>query len=91
MKRYRIAAVPVCALFCPLLASLEAHAGVAFGQLDDFQSGTQGWQQGFTSLTQPTVISTGGPNGAGDPYLQNVSSGNFGSGGKQVVFNTVQW
>jgi hypothetical protein len=91
MKRYRIAILSVCATFASFPASRDAGAGVAFGQVDDFGSGTAGWQQGFISSTPPTVVSTGGPNGSGDAYLQNVSSGNFGAGGKQVMLNTAQW
>lgn len=76
------------------LAPTAARAGVSFGQIDDFQSDTAGWQQGHVAPINPnppTVISTGGPAGSGDPYLQNVSSGGFGPGSKQVMFNRLQW
>ena len=81
-------------IFALWLAPTTARAGVSFGQLDDFQSDTAGWQQGHTAPfnpNPPTVIATGGPSGTGDPYLQSVSSGTFGAGGKQVMFNRLQW
>lgn len=91
MKGYRIATIPFCAALAGVLGSIQAGAAVTFGQVDDFQSGTAGWQQGFISPTPPTVVATGGPAGAGDAYLQNVSSGSLGAGGKQVMMNTAQW
>ena len=80
--------------FALWLVPTVARAGVSFGQLDDFQTDTAGWQQGNAAPINPnppTVISTGGPSGPSDPYLQNVSSGGFGPGGKQVMFNRLQW
>ena len=69
-----------------------ARAAITFGQLDDFQSGmTTGWQQGAISTHPTTVVATDGPGGAGDAYLQNVSTGMFGAGSKQVMFNMAQW
>jgi hypothetical protein len=77
----------------PGLISPSPAAAVTFGQLDDFQGGTtMGWSHGSQfSPNPPTNVPTGGPDGAGDRYLQNVSSGNFGAGGKQVVINLAQW
>lgn len=76
-----------------LLTALSGSraAGVTFGQLDSFQSGTAGWQQGFGSPNPTSVVAGGGPDGAADPYLKNVSTGTFSAGGKQVMFNTAQW
>jgi hypothetical protein len=68
---------------CPATAQISA------GQLDDFQQGgAQGWQEGASSPNPPQVISTGGPAGAGDAFLQNLSSGSGSAGGKMTVFNT---
>ena len=74
------------------LVPAAAQASINFGQIDTFQDGSPaGWQQGVISPHEPTVVMTGGPDGAGDAYLQNVSSGGFGSGSKQVMFNQAQW
>lgn len=87
----------VAALFslCGLsfIAGPKAASGaIAFGQLDDFQNGTtSGWQEGSPSPNPPTNVATGGPGGAGDRFLQNVSSGSGGAGGKQIMFNQAQW
>jgi hypothetical protein len=75
-------------------AALLSHNSLAvtFGQLDDFQDGTvMGWSQGAPSPNPTSNVNTGGPAGAGDQYLLNVSSGLFGAGGKQAMFNRVQW
>jgi hypothetical protein len=72
--------------------SANAHATITFGQLDDFQDGTtMGWQQGFNATHPTSNITDGGPNGAGDHYLSNVSIGGFGASSRQVMFNNVQW
>lgn len=91
MQRIRIARGLVgLGLLLTATAPLSG-AGITFGQLDDFQSGTAGWQQGFHSPNPTSVVATGGPTGAGDPYLKNVATGSFGPGGKQVMFNNAQW
>ena len=76
-----------------LSASLQAAAcaGISFGQFDDFGSGVGGWSEGASSPNPPAVVSSGGPDGAGDPYLANVSSGSFGAGSRQIMFNQSQW
>ena len=66
-------------------------AAISFGQLDDFLSGTAGWSEGAPSPNPPVVVATGGPSGDTDPYLLNVSSGGFGGGSKQIMFNQSQW
>ncbi len=61
---------------------------IGLGLLDDFEDGTeQGWTRGPAGQNQPTNIPDGGDGGAGDNYLENLSTGEFGSGGKQVMFN----
>jgi hypothetical protein len=65
---------------------------VQFGQIDQFQDGTTaGWGQGSVSPTPTTNVATGGPAGTGDRYILNSSSGQFGAGGKQILFNTGNW
>jgi hypothetical protein len=66
-----------------------ATAQIMPGQVDDFQQGgTQGWIEGAASPNPPQVVATGGPAGAGDAFLQNLSSGSSFAGGKMTVFNT---
>jgi hypothetical protein len=83
-----------------LLAGIAAPHGasaVTLGQVDDFEDGTtQGWVvalQGANppAATLPTNISSGGPAGANDNYLQLTSLGNYGPGGKLIAINVSQW
>jgi hypothetical protein len=69
-----------------------ARAAVVFGQVDDFQDGTtMGWSEGASTPNEPANAS-GGPGGAQDLYVRNVSSGGIGgAGSKQVMFNGAQW
>lgn len=70
-----------------------AHAIVS-GQADDFQDGSPaGWTEGeiLPSPNPPTVVFGGGPAGAGDNYLENVSAGGIGAGSRMVMFNNTQW
>lgn len=71
-----------------------SFAQVTAGQVDDFEDGTvQGWMEGAISPNPPTNIATGGPAGAGDNFLQNISvipvSGTVGR--RMAMFNTAQW
>ncbi|MFD0836038.1 T9SS type A sorting domain-containing protein [Mariniflexile aquimaris] len=78
-----------------VVISTSVLAQVVAGQIDDFENGTvQSWEEGggiSSSPNPPVNISTGGPNGANDNFLRNVSSGSFGAGGKMVMFNQNQW
>ena len=79
------------ALFCLLALALRALA-ISPGQVDTFEDGTtMGWQEGAPSPNPPTNVPTGGPAGAGDAYLENISSGGFGAGAKMIMFNDAQW
>ncbi|WP_242093230.1 T9SS type A sorting domain-containing protein [Aestuariivivens sediminicola] len=77
-----------------ILVSTTISSQITANQVDDFENGTvQSWQEGgFTiSPNPPTNISTGGPDGINDNYLQNVSSGGTGAGSRMVMYNTSQW
>jgi hypothetical protein len=76
-----------------LLVALTSPAGaVVSGQTDDFQDGTvMGWQEQAGSPNPPTNVADGGPGGIGDRYLENVSSGMAGAGGRMIMFNQAQW
>ncbi|MFG6685508.1 T9SS type A sorting domain-containing protein [Mariniflexile sp. HNIBRBA6329] len=74
-----------------ILISTSVLSQVFAGQIDDFESGTvQSWAEGAQSPNPPVNISTGGPNGANDNFLRNVSSG-AGPGSRMVMFNQNQW
>jgi len=78
-------------MFCLMLAAVNSRA-INKLQIDDFEDGTvMGWSEGGSSLNPPVNITTGGPAGTGDNYLQNISSGGSGAGSKMVMFNTAQW
>lgn len=67
-------------------------SAISFGQMDTFQDGTtMNWQEGLNSPNPPTNISTGGPDGTGDRYLRDSSTGGFGAGSKLIMFNEAQW
>jgi hypothetical protein len=70
---------------------IPAGATIISGQIDDFQGGTaQLWDSGSANPHPPTNISSGGPAGINDRYLQLTSDG-AGAGGKLVTFNSGQW
>jgi hypothetical protein len=79
-----------------LVASLAVPArAVVVGQIDTFEDGTtQGWTAGGllgVPPFPPTNISTGGPAGAGDNYLQLTAIGGDGPGSRLSAFNLSQW
>ena len=74
-----------------IVASQVPGYAVVIGQVDTFDAGVAGWIEGPPSPNPPTVVPNGGPGGAGDPYLQNVSTGNFGAGSRQIMYNQDQW
>src|SRR5687767_6990280 len=63
---------------------------IMLGQIDTFQNGTiQNWRYGINAATSPVNVPNGGPQGAGDRYLQ-VTSG-FPDPPRLAVFNISQW
>src|SRR4051794_2593506 len=76
------------ALFCVavLSAVVSAQAQVTLGQTDTFSSTVQAW-----AGAQPTWISTGGPAGSGDGFLQLHSIGGSGPTSKMAGNNSAQW
>ncbi len=84
MKVCRIRwAVLVAASLVAALAS-----AVTLGQVDDFQDGTLMFWGGGAALTN---VANGGPNGAGDRFLQIQSNGGSGPGSRLATLNTNQW
>lgn len=75
-----------------LFSSLTVLAQLTAGQIDDFEDGTiQGWFEGAFSPNPPINITTDGPSGVNDNYLQDDSAGGTGSGSKMVIRNMTQW
>lgn len=72
-----------CLLASLLLAVTAIASAVTLNQVDTFQDGTTSSWLGGAS---PTNISTGGPMGAGDRYLQISSSNSH-----LATFNSAQW
>ena len=79
--------------FVPATAS-----GASIGLKDTFQDGTtDGWFAGGGPFGQvppvpPQVVPTGGPEGAGDEFLQITSNGVAGTPGSRLVaLNAAQW
>ncbi len=81
-----VRATLLIALAAAMLCATSARA-IVNGQIDTFEDGTSDfWMNGMGNL----AVSTGGPGGAGDHFLQIVADGN-GAGGKLVGFNSNQW
>lgn len=78
-----------------LLASLLCcgpASALTLGMTDTFQDGsTEGWSSGAANPNPPFVVTSGGPAGAGDMFLQLIATGSPGAGGKLVAFSGVQW
>jgi len=50
--------------------SSHLWANPILGQIDTFSASAAGWSTGARGNAGPAVISTGGPTGAGDSFLQ---------------------
>jgi hypothetical protein len=72
-------------------------AAITLGQADTFGSGTtETWFAGggpFGAMppVPPQVIATGGPQGAGDAFLQVTAQGGTGPGSRLAAMNVAQW
>jgi PEP-CTERM motif len=77
------------------LTTLTASAAWAVPVgVDDFEDGTTaGWHVGDPDAhpADPANVSTGGPAGAGDAYLQLQALGGNGPGSRLAVLNLSQW
>jgi hypothetical protein len=70
-----------------ILVSSAVYA-VDLDQIDDFQDGPNGWQNGMAS---GSVLLDGGPLGDGDSFLEVNANGDFGAFSRLTIFNTEQW
>ncbi len=79
----------LCALLLGFIFGARSASAISLGQVDDFQGGSlQNWANGVPGYL--TNMSTGGPAGAGDRYLQLTADGS-GQGGRLTMFNLNQW
>ena len=89
----RLMAGAVALALC--LGLTAAAVAVELGQTDDFQDGTvQDWVQGLGGVTPtfpPENIADGGPDGAGDAYLNITAVGGSGPNSRLSVINATQW
>ena len=88
--------VPISTLLFSLaLLQSGAARAVSVGQIDTFEDGTlQGWQQGNTTSTADHMrnVSSGGPAGTNDNYLEVTSDSTLIFGGNRLTFfNRAQW
>lgn len=64
---------------------------ITLGQVDDFENlTTQSWIISI-DIENPSNVPDGGPNGAGDAFLQYSSTGGSGPGSRLIFYNTDQW
>lgn len=91
MTRAVPAQAALAAATLALTLALPTQAVVP-GQADTFESGTTlGWGVGANHPVPPTVMTTGGPAGAGDHYLQLQAIGSGGPASRLAVRNDAQW
>ncbi len=76
-------------VFPLVVAFAEVAKCVTLNQVDTFQSSKNNWTDGHAG-DNLVVVANGGPNGAGDSYLQ-LSSGTFGGEPRLITFNQNQW
>lgn len=87
MKFNRFATAMIALAALVLAGSAKA---IVQGQIDDFEDGTtQNWANGGAA-PQPVNITTGGPGGLDDNFMEITSDGS-GAGGRLVAFNRDQW
>ena len=87
-----MARIFAAALGTLVIAAAVPALAVDPAQVDDFEDGTtMGWEEGAVSPNPPVNVPDGGPGGAGDGDLENVSSGGAGAGSKMIMFNNLQW
>jgi hypothetical protein len=76
-----------------VVAATHLAADVVPGQIADFEDGTTaGWVHGSPNPDEPRVVEDGGPDGAGDAYVEVSSNGLDFAGSKLIMFNDAeQW
>ena len=73
------------------ITALQA-AALSPGMADTFESGADGgWSAGPASVAPPSVVSSGGPSGAGDGYLVLTALGGAGASSRLTAIAGPQW
>jgi hypothetical protein len=95
MREYArgVRVVRVASVLVVLTAWVAASGARAatLGQIDDFESGTQGWTVGSSHPSPPEQVPDGGPDGDGDGWLQITANGTSGAGSRLSAINSDQW
>jgi hypothetical protein len=84
-------------LFTATFLAAQLASAITMGQIDTFQTGTtEGWFAGGLGMgmlppTPPQVVSTGGPAGVGDQFLEITADTDTGAGSRVVAINGAQW
>jgi hypothetical protein len=79
----------VAVIFAALISVAPCAWGVTLGQIDDFENGLLGnWFGDFPSVSN---VTTGGPAGIDNNFLQIAANGAQGPGSRLVAYNTTQW
>lgn len=82
----------ISALVCALALLATPAAAITLGQIDTFEDdGTASWRRGAASSNHPANIASGGPDGATDNYLHQISTGTGTADSRMAMFNTAQW
>ena len=75
-----------------MLAMCLPLPAAMIGQIDTFNTGTEGWiTPNPGDPNPPTTAAGGGPGGVADPYLVLTANGGFGPGSRLTVLNETQW
>lgn len=77
--------VLLCFLF--IISFCIGFAQISAGETSDFEVDIEGWSHQISNPNDPVVVTTGGPNGVGDGYLSNTSSGTNGAGSRHIFAN----
>jgi len=74
------------------LSASGTASAIEFGQADTFDDGsTSDWVKGGATQLPVENIADGGPDGSGDNFIRNESTGSGNADSRQVFYNQAQW
>ena len=95
LRKLRCRSLPACMLlFSTFALQSSAALAVSVDLVDaNWDSTLLGWEMGSTTVTDANMasIADGGPAGTGDSFLQVLSTGSAGAGGRMTFYNRTQW
>lgn len=84
----RINGARVAGVLCVTLGGMSASAlGINGNYIETFSTGLNGWGGG----SSPTLVPSGGPDGAGDAYLRISSNAGVGNGNLATLNTGANW